>query len=69
MCLVLQTSHCILKDNKLVADTYELGIVFDKHRIVTIDNLKAVFPREEGDAGKAERIKMKQIELNTNPVM
>ena len=66
--LVLQTSHCILKDSRLLADSYELGVVFDGHRIVTMENLKAVFPRE-GGAGKTERRRVKQSELNTNPAM
>ena len=66
--LVLQTSHCLLKNKTLVADTYELGVVFDKHKIMTLENLKAVFPREKG-AGEAERRRMKQIELETNPTM
>ena len=64
--LVLQTSHCLLKDKTLEADTYELVIAFDKHKVVTLENLKAVFPREDG-AG--ERRKMKQLELETNPAM
>ena len=66
--LVLQTSHCLVKDRTLVADAYELGISFDDHRIVTVENLKAVFPRE-GRAGLAERRKVKQIELESNPAM
>ena len=66
--LVLQTSHCQLRDQALVADTYELGVVFDKHKIVTMENLKAVFPRE-GGAGEAERKKTKNMELDSNPAV
>ena len=51
-----------------MADTYELGVVFDKQRIVTLENLKAVFPRE-GSGGEAERKKMKMMERETNPAM
>ena len=48
-----------------MADAYELGIVFDDHRIVTLENVRAVFPREN-TAGQTERRKMKQMELDTN---
>ena len=66
--LVVQTSHCLVKDRSLAADAYELGIAFDGHRIVTVENLKAVFPRLDRD-GEIERRKMKQIQLETNPAM
>lgn len=51
-----------------MADAYELGLVFDNHRIVTVENLKAVFPRPGGD-GTAERRKMRQIQLESNPAL
>ena len=66
--VVVQTSHCMVKERSLVADAYELGLVFDDHRIVTLENLKAVFPRQDG-GGLAERRKMKQMQLESNPAM
>ena len=66
--LVVQTSHCMLKNKTLVADTYELRVAFDKHDIVTAENVKAVFPRQDR-AGEIERRKIKRIQLQTNPAM
>lgn len=66
--LILQTSHCLLRNGTLAADTYELGLQFDKHRIVTLENVKAVFPREGGE-GISERRKMKRIEQEVNSAM
>ena len=66
--LILQTSHCLLRNGTLTADTYELGLQFDKHRIVTLENVKAVFPREGGE-GMSERRKMERIEQEANPAM
>ena len=68
MSLVLRTSHCLLKNKTLEVDTNELDVVFDKHKIVTLESLKAVFPRGDG-VGEIERRKIKQMELETNPAM
>ena len=68
MSVVVQTSHCLVKDRTLTADAYDLGLVFDGHRIATLENLKAVFPRRDG-AGHVERRKIQQMTLESNPAM
>ena len=65
---MLQTSHCLLRAGCLTADTYEFSVHFDKQRIVSLHNVRAVFPRE-GEEGLTERRRMKRIEQETNPAM
>ena len=69
MSLVLQTSHCQLgKGALLSADMYELALLFDKHRVVVLENVRAVFPRK-GEEGRAKRKKMKYMEQEANAAM
>ena len=65
---MVETGHGYLKDGMMLMDSYQLGLVFDTHRIVNLFGFIGNYPSEEGE-GEGGRESVPGLQLKKNPTL